>query len=194
MELVADRLEAPVYDATATGTQASGGDPNDGSALTRSCPSSRHNAPRLSRSRPEAVVLRAAVRLADRGADLHDDERPTRRRLGVCYGPERILCWILRGGHPLAPDRVWATHNAEPGPAVRRLGLITHFDRFAERYQSEDIAQFARRAADLTFDRVAAFVEMRPALVVDGYRDARSQSHGTARRRRARSSSIEPAR
>jgi hypothetical protein len=67
---------------------------------------------------------------------------------------------IPRGGHPLAFSRGVARHNADPGPAARRLGLIAHFDGFADRYQSEDIAQFARRSADLTFDRVAAFMEM----------------------------------
>src|ERR671919_1482693 len=105
---------------------------------------------------------------------VNDIAVPTRGQIrdigpGVSHKARVVPLYLL------AFNRGVARHNAEPGPAARRLGLIAHFDGFAERYQSEDIAQFARRSADLTFDRVAAFMEMCPALVVDRDRDSRSQ-------------------
>src|SRR5919106_1777952 len=105
---------------------------------------------------------------------VNDIAVPTRGQIrdigpGVSHKAQVVQLYLL------AFNRGVARHNADPGPAARRLGLIAHFDGFAERYQSEDIAQFARRSADLTFDRVAAFMEMCPALVVDRDRDSRSQ-------------------
>ena len=90
---------------------------------------------------------------------VNDIAVPTRGQIrdigpGVSHKARVVQLYLL------AFNRGVARHNADPGPAARRLGLIAHFDGFAERYQSEDIAQFARRSADLTFDRVAAFMEM----------------------------------